>query len=91
MGGDSKAVTASMQLTTDGSPALYGDVTPEANVSNGWTDMTALGDYAEEDHGNGTYTYTFTADIPGSEVPVRFMVHDKRGVYVIAEVTLNEG
>jgi len=91
MGGESKAVTASMQLTTDGSPALYGDVTPEANISNGWTDMTALIDYAEEDHGNGTYTYTFKADIPGSDVPVRFMVHDKRGIYVIAEVTLNEG
>ena len=91
MGGDSKAVTVTIQLTVDGSPALNRDVTPEANVSNGWTDMTALSDYAEEDHGNGAYTYTFTADIPGSDVPVRFMVHDRRGVYVIAEVTLNEG
>ena len=91
MGGDSKAVTAFIQLTTDCRPALYGDVTPEANVSNGWTDMAALGDYAEEDHGDGTSTYTFTADIPGSDVPVRFMVHDRRGVYVMAEVTLNEG
>ena len=91
MGGDSKAVTASIQLTTDGTPALYGDVAPEADTSDGWTDMTALGDYAEEDHGNGAYTYTFTADIPGSGVSVRFMVHDRRGVYVMAEVTLNEG
>jgi hypothetical protein len=91
MGGDSKAVTVTIQLTNDGSPALYRDVTPEVMTSAGWTDMTALGDYAEQDHGNGTYTYTFTADISGSDVPVRFMVHDKRGVYVMAEVTLNEG
>lgn len=91
MGGDNKAVTATMQLTNDGSPALYRDITPEVMTSAGWTDMTALGDYVEQDHGNGTYTYTFTSDISGSNVPVRFMVHDKRGVYVMAEVTLNEG
>lgn len=91
MGGDSKAVTVTMQLIKDDSPALYGDVTPEVMTSAGWADMTAISDYSEEDHGNGTYTYTFTADIPGSDVPVRFMVHDKRGIYVMAEVTLNEG
>jgi len=91
MSGDSKAVTVTMQLINGGSPALYRDATPEVMTSSGWTDMTALGDYAEQDHGNGTYTYTFTADIPGSDVPVRFMVHDRRGVYVMAEVTLNEG
>jgi len=91
MGGGSKAVTITMQLTNDGSPALYRNVTPEVMTSAGWTDMTALGDYAEQDHGNGTYTYTFISDISGSDVPVRFMVHDKRGVYVMAEVTLNEG
>ena len=91
MGGDSKAVTITMQLTSDGSPALYSDATPEVMTSTGWADMTALGDYAEQDHGNGTYTYTFTSDISGSDVPVRFMVHDKRGIYVMAEVPLNEG
>jgi hypothetical protein len=91
MGGDSKAVTVTMQLTKDGSPALHRDVTPEVMTSTGWTDMTALDDYAEKDHGNGTYTYTFTADISGSDVPVRLMVHDRRGIYVMAEVTLSEG
>jgi hypothetical protein len=91
MGGDSKAVTVTMQLTKDGSPALYRDVTPEVMASTGWTDMTALGDYAEQDHGNGTYTYTFTADISGNDVPVRYMVHDERGIYVKAEITLSEG
>ena len=91
MGGDSKAVTVTMQLTKDGSPALYRDATPEVMTSSGWTDMTALGDYAEQDHGNGTYTYTFTADISGGDVPVRLTVHDRRGIYVMAEVTLNEG
>ena len=91
MGGDSKAVTVTMQLIKDGSPALHRDVTPEVMTSTGWTDMTALGDYAEQDHGNGTYTYTFTADISGGDVPVRLMVHDRRGIYVMAEVTLNEG
>jgi len=90
LGGDSKAVTVTMQLTKDDSPALHGDVTPEVMTSAGWTDMSAQNEYAEQDHGNGTYTYTFTADISGSDVAVRFMVHDKRGVYVMAEVTLNE-
>lgn len=80
-----------MQLTKDGSPALHGDVTPEVMTSAGWTDMSAQNEYAEQDHGNGTYTYAFTADISGSDVAVRFMVHDKRGVYVMTEVTLNEG
>lgn len=91
LGGDSKAVTVTMQFTKDGSPALHGDVTPEVMTSAGWTDMSAQNEYAEQDHGNGTYTYTFTADISGSDVAVRFMVHDKRGVYVMTEVTLNEG
>ena len=91
MGGDSKAVTVTMQLTKDGSPVLHREVTPEVMTPTGWTDMTALGDYEEQDHGNGTYTYTFTVDISGNDVPVRLMVHDKRGIYVMAEVTLNEG
>jgi hypothetical protein len=91
LGGDTKALTVSVELQVDGGWALAGSVSLEYMKSSAWTDPTGLGSYQEQDYGNGTYLYTFTDDVPGSQVQVRAQVYDLRGVYVRAENSLGEG
>jgi hypothetical protein len=91
LGGNTKATTVSLELQVNGGWALAGSITLEYMKSAAWADPTSLGSYQEQDHGNGTYIYTFTDDIPGSQVRVRAQVYDLRGVYVLVENSLGEG
>jgi hypothetical protein len=91
LGGDSKAVTVIVKLYNEGTPTLENSTTLAYLKSGSWEDPTVLGDYSALDYGNGTYLYTFTDAIPGSQVPVRVQAYDLRGVFVQAEVTLTGG
>ncbi len=84
LGGDSKAVTVIVKLYNEGSPTLENSTTLAYLKSGSWEDPTVLGDYSALDYGNGTYLYTFTDTIPGSQVPVRVQAYDLRGVFVQA-------
>ena len=44
-----------------------------------WNDASLEGDYTAMDYGNGTYRFTFSADIPGAQVDVRIQAIDVRG------------
>jgi hypothetical protein len=91
LGGDTKALTVSVELQVDGGRALVESISLDYMKSSVWTDPTGLGSYQEQDYGNGTYLYTFTDEVPGSQVQVRAQVYDLRGVYVRAENSLSEG
>jgi hypothetical protein len=43
------------------------------------------------DYGNGTYRFTFSAEIPGAQVDIRIQAIDARGVFVQVQEALSEG
>jgi hypothetical protein len=91
LGGDTKTITVSVELQVDDGKTLAGSIILEYMKVAAWMDPTGLSTYQGEDCGNGTYIYTFTDDIPNSQVQVRVQVNDVRGVYVRAENSLSEG
>jgi len=89
--GDQKAVTVTMSMVNEGSPALAQSSTLEYLDTGLWNDASLEGDYTTTDYGNGTYRFTFSADIPGAPVDVRMQAFDVRGVFVQAQEALSEG
>ncbi len=89
--GDQKAVTVTMSMLNEGSPALAQSSTLEYLDTGLWNDASLEGDYTAMDYGNGTYRFTFSANIPGAQVDIRMQVIDMRGVFVQAQEALSEG
>lgn len=89
--GDQKDVTVTMIMLNEGSSALAQSVTLEYLNTGVWNDASLEGDYLEMDYGNGTYRFTFSANIPGAQVDIRFQASDLRGVFVQAQESLAEG
>jgi hypothetical protein len=89
--GDQKAVTVTMSMLNEGSPALAQSSTLEYLDTGLWNDASLEGDYMATDYGNGTYRFTFSANIPGAQVDVRMQAFDMRGVFVEAQETLSGG
>jgi hypothetical protein len=89
--GDQKAVTVTMSMLNEGSPALAQSSTLEYLDTGLWNDASLEGDYTATDYGNGTYRFTFSANIPGAQVDVRMQAFDMRGVFVEAQETLSGG
>ncbi len=57
-----------------------------ATVAGGtWMNASQAENYSETDYGNGTYAYSFIVTFAGSEVEVRMLAYDRRGIYVEAE------
>ncbi|MCW3990824.1 MAG: hypothetical protein NWE88_12210 [Candidatus Bathyarchaeota archaeon] len=89
--GDQKAVTVTMSMLNEGSPALAQSSTLEYWDTGLWNDASLEGDYTAMDYGNGTYRFTFSAEVPGNQINIRMRVNDVRGVFVEAQETLVEG
>ena len=89
--GDQKDVSVTMGMINEGSPALAQSIFLEYLDTGLWNDASLEGDYMAMDFGNGTYTFTFSADIPGAQVDIRMQGIDERGVFVQAQEALSEG
>ena len=89
--GDQKDVTVTMSMLKEGSPALAQSSTLEYLDAGLWNDASLEGDYTAMDYGNGTYRFTFSANIPGAQVDIRMQAIDVRGVFVQAQESLSEG
>ena len=89
--GDQKAVTVTMSMLNEGSPALAQSSTLEYLDTGLWNDASLEGDYTAMDYGNGTYRFTFSAEVPGNQINIRMRVNDMRGVFIEAQETLVEG
>jgi hypothetical protein len=89
--GDSKEVSVIVELMVDGRPSLANSMTLEYNKSAVWRNPTELDSYQEQDYGNGTYRYTFTDVIIGTDILVRVQTFDNRRVFVQAEKKISEG
>ncbi|UCD45036.1 MAG: hypothetical protein JSV27_00560 [Candidatus Bathyarchaeota archaeon] len=88
-GANEKVVNGVFDLLNEGSPAIVDSVNITYNDGL-WREASSLPDYSLTDHGNGTYRYGFTAQVPGPEIEVRIQVYDRKGVFVEAEVTFTE-
>ena len=89
--GDQKDVAVTMSMLNEGSPALAQSYILEYLDAGLWNDASLEGDYTAMDYGNGTYRFTFSANIPGAQVDIRMQVIDVRGVFVQAQEALSEG
>jgi hypothetical protein len=89
--GDQKEFTLTMNMLNEDSPALAPSITLEYLDSGLWYDASLEGDFTATDYGNGTYRFTFSADVPGAQVDARIQALDTRGVFVQAQETLAEG
>ena len=89
--GDQKDVAVTMSMLNEGSPALAQSYILEYLDAGLWTDASLEGDYTAMDYGNGTYRFTFSANIPGAQVDIRMQAIDVRGVFVQAQESLSEG
>ncbi len=89
--GDQKAVTVTMSMLNEGFPALAQSTSLEYLDTGLWNDASLEGDYTAMDYGNGTYRFTFSAEVPGNQINIRMRVNDVRGVFVEAQETLVEG
>jgi len=89
--GNQKNVTVTLYVLNEDSPALAQSTTLEYLRIGLWNDASLEGDYAFRDYGNGTYRFTFSAEVPGNQINIRMRVNDVRGVFVEAQETLVEG
>jgi hypothetical protein len=89
--GDQKEVAITMIMLNEGSPAFTQSTTLDYFDTGLWNDASLEGDYSVMDYGNGTYRYTFSADIPGALVDIRMQAIDAREVFVQTWETLSEG
>lgn len=89
--GNLKNVTVTLYVLNEDSPALAQSTMLEYLRTELWNDASQEGDYAIMDYGNGTYRFTFSADVPGEQIDIRMRINDVRGVFVEAQETLVEG
>ena len=89
--GDQKDISVTLSMLNEGSPALAQSTILEYLDIGLWNDVSLEGDYTAMDYGNGTYRFTFSADIPGAQVDVRIQAIDVRGIFVQAQEALSEG
>ncbi len=89
--GDQKDVVVTMSMLNEGAPVLAQSSILEYLDAGLWNDASLEGDYKAIDYGNGTYRFTFSANIPGAQFDIRMQAIDVRGVFVQAQESLSEG
>lgn len=82
--GDTKQVNVTITVLNEGQPAPAKQIAVQYKFSDNWLTPN---DYTIMDYGNGTYTASFTADIPSATVEVSARVVDQRGIFVQANAT----
>jgi len=81
-----KRVTVFVHLLNEGAPALA-DSIDLMYQRGGWRDPTILDDYDQTDYGNGTYRFSFSDELPVSEIIIRVQAYDCRGISVQADAS----
>lgn len=82
-----KWVIVDMVLQDDEGYALGGDFLVEYE-DNVWLDAASAATYNWNDYGNGSYRCEFNTTHPGGLVRIRTQVHDRRDIFVQAEIRL---
>lgn len=85
-----KEVYVSCTVMNEGSPALAESITVWFQNASSWLRSEDQAGYGVTDYGNGTYLVSFEARIDQENVTVSTQIHDKRGIYVQANVTCTE-
>lgn len=89
-GGDGKDVNVTAHLFNEEKSALLEAISVYYRALDEWVATGPSNNPTLTDYGNGTYLYSFSADIPGTTVEVSAHVYDQRGVYVQANTTCTE-
>lgn len=87
LSGDAKQVNVTVNLLNEDKPALTNQIIIYYRGANSWQIPNADNNYEITDYGNGTYTASFVADIPGPAVEVSGRVIDQRQIVVQANAT----
>jgi hypothetical protein len=88
--GDNKQVNVTCNVFNEGKPALAENITICYDYMGIWYRADTLNVYDFFDYGNGTYSISFEANIPGSSVIIQVFVDDLRGIFVKAAITCTE-
>jgi hypothetical protein len=88
--GDEKLVNLTLRVYNEGDPALARNVTIFYESLGSWTPVSSSNNLSILDYGNGTYTATFTVDVPSDSLPVSVHVNDLRDIFVQANTTCYE-
>jgi hypothetical protein len=83
--GDEEQVNVTCNLLNEGKPAIAENITLYYEDLDNWLMPGPLNNY-----GNGTYSISFVAENPPSNIDVSVQAYDQRGIYVQANVTCIE-
>jgi hypothetical protein len=87
LSGDTKQVSVTVNLLNEGNSALASQIIIYYTGANSWQTPDASNHYEITDHGNGTYTASFIADVPTPTIEVSGHVTDLRQILVQANTT----
>jgi hypothetical protein len=90
MEADEKQVNVTVNLLSEGKPALAEQLTLYYRVLDSWLVPNASNNYVVTDYGNGTYRASFRANISSPNVEVSVHVRDQREVFVQANATCSQ-
>jgi hypothetical protein len=88
--GDEKQVNVTCYIYNEAHPALAENITIYYDYMGTWLRADNQTTYTHLDYGNGTYSISFEATIPGSSVNVQAFIDDLRGIHVRTNSTCTE-
>jgi hypothetical protein len=88
--GEEKLVNLTCNAYNEGKPALAKNITLFYERLGSWILVDSSNNLSIMDYGNGTYTLSFTAEIPSNMVQVSAHVYDLRDIFVVANTTVTE-
>jgi len=90
LAGEEKLVNLTCNAYNEGKPALAKNVTLFYERLGSWIPVNSSNSFSITDYGNGTYTISFTAEIPSNTVQFSTHVYDLRDIFVLANTTCCE-
>jgi hypothetical protein len=90
LAGDDKQVNLTCRIYNEGKGALAKELNISYERLGSWIAANLSNNLSIMDYGNGTYTISFTANIPSSNVQVSIHAQDLRSIFVQANTTCHE-
>jgi hypothetical protein len=87
LGGGEKLVNLTCKMYNEGEPALAKNMTLFYDNVGNWTLVDASNNLSITEHGNGTYSVSFTVETLSDSVQVSVGVYDLRDIFVQANTT----
>ncbi len=88
--GNEKLVNLTCKIYNEGEPALAKNISLFYEKLGTWIPVDSSNNLSINDYGNGTYTISFTADVPSEQAQVSAHVYDLRDVFVQANTTCSQ-